>query len=283
MVYLYAKKLPKKDYLVHGEVMEVNEYGINVKLTDYNDITGFISTNETSRMRKKQLKTMLAVGVKTTLIVIAVDNIKGFVDLSKHNISKEEVEAFDKKRKLHIILYNFFKYVLFKLKGYEKIYMIQEDELELFLTCSLWEIQKKFDSNENIHSMLFDQNQNEQILEEMDYSNTTYTLESIKAVVDNYIVTKIHQSKSSGRKEFKLLTYKITGVDDIKHVTNIKNFSQYEEISKNYEIKINYETNTVYTLYLEQKIFSDEDVNVYLEQISSEIKQRAKEKEVMYY
>mgnify|MGYP003353794169 CR=1 FL=1 len=56
---------------------------INNKLSkldndDYNDAIGCISTNETSRMGKKQVK-LLNVGLKAVFIVIAVDNVANFV------------------------------------------------------------------------------------------------------------------------------------------------------------------------------------------------------------
>lgn len=282
MVYMYNKKLPRKDDLVFGEIFESDNFGIKVKLLDYNDVVGFISINETSRIKRKQSKS-IAIGVKTTFIVIAVDEIKGFIDLSKHNISKDEAEAFDLKRKSHILLFNFFKYILMKLKKYENINMILEDELQDFMTRTLWEIQQKFDNNENIHTMLFDASQNEQVIEEINYEGATFTQLDIKSIIDNYITTKLNQSKASGRKGFKLLSYKISGAEDIRHVTDIKTFNSYEELSKNYDVKILYETNTDYTIYLEQKAFSDEDVNPHIEILVDEIKNRAKEREVKFY
>ncbi len=282
MVYMYNKRLPRKDDIVFGEIFESDNYGIKVKLLDYNDVVGFISINETSRIKRKQSKS-IAIGVRTNFIVIAVDEVKGFIDLSKHNISKEETEAFDFKRKFHGLLYNFFKYILMKFKQYENINMILEDELQDFMTRTLWEIQKKFDNNENIHTMLFNVSQNEQVLEEINYEGATFTQSDIKSIVDNYIVTKLNQSKASGRKGFKLLSYHTSGAEDIRHVTNVKTFNSYEELSKNYEIKISYETNTDYTIYLEQKSFSDEDVNPYIEILIEEIRNRAKEREVKFF
>lgn len=282
MVYMYNKKFPKKDDLVFGEIFESDNFGIKVKLLDYNELVGFISINETSRIKRKQSKS-IAIGVKTTFIVIAVDEVKGFIDLSKHNISKDEAEAFDQKRKSHIILYNFFKYILMKIKKYENMDLIQEDELQDFMVRTLWEIQKEFDNNENIHSMLFDSTQNEQVIEEINYDGATFTQSDIKLIIDNYISTKLNQSRSSGRKGFKLLSYKISGVDDIRHVTNIKTFTSFEVLSKIYDIKILYETNADYTIYLEQKTFSDEDVNPHIEILIDEIRNRAKEREVKFY
>lgn len=282
MVYMYNKKFPKKDDLVFGEIFESDNFGIKVKLLDYNELVGFISINETSRIKRKQSKS-IAIGVKTTFIVIAVDEVKGFIDLSKHNISKDEAEAFDQKRKSHIILYNFFKYILMKIKKYENMDLIQEDELQDFMVRTLWEIQKEFDNNENIHSMLFDSTQNEQVIEEINYDGATFTQSDIKLIIDNYISTKLNQSRSSGRKRFKLLSYKISGVDDIRHVTNIKTFTSFEVLSKIYDIKILYETNADYTIYLEQKTFSDEDVNPHIEILIDEIRNRAKEREVKFY
>ncbi len=282
MVYMYNKKFPKKDDLIYGEIVNVNDYGIQVKLLDYNDIIGCISINETSRLRKKQSKS-IAVGIKAIYIVMAVDEVKGYIDLSKHNVDLEEHKLFDKKRKSHILLYNFFKYILMKLKGYENISFIQEDELNDFMVNTFWEIQTKFDDNEGIHAMIFDPLQNEQVLEEIKFSNVSFKLEEIKKIVDYYISTKLNQSKSSGRKEFKMLTYKITGVEDLKYATDFPSFPNFDVISRNYDVKICYDTNTVYTIYLEQKVFSDDDVNTHIEQIFNEIKQRAKEKQIMFY
>jgi translation initiation factor 2 alpha subunit (eIF-2alpha) len=281
MVYIFNKKLPRKDDLVYGEIIKKDDMGLEVKLPDYNDTIGCVSTNETSRMGKKQVK-LLNVGLKAVFIVIAVDNVKGYIDLSKHNISKDEIEVFDKKRKNHVILYNFFKYLLMKIKRYETIDFIQNEELEVFLTNTLWEIQKKYD-NDDINNLIFDSNKNESILEEINFANVTFTLEEIKSIVDNYISTKLNQSKVSARKNFCMITYKITGLDDIKYATDFNTFECYSDIVKNHDLRIIFDTNFEYNIYIEQKNFSDEDVNNYINIVEAEIKKRAEEKEIMFF
>lgn len=52
MVYYYKKKLPSIDDVVIAKVINISEYGIEVKLIEYNNVSGFINCGEVSRKKK---------------------------------------------------------------------------------------------------------------------------------------------------------------------------------------------------------------------------------------
>ncbi len=280
MVYIFNRKFPEKDELVAAKIVSENKQGVVVELPDYNDINGFVSIGLSTRARKKNQKCYI--GQETILLVLSVDEAKGFIDLSKHNISKEELDFFKNKNKTHYELFSFFKYIYFKLKNYESMSEIVNEELEQFMVHTLWEIQSKHSDNQTIRDYIFNKDKNDMMLEDINYQGITYNLSQIKSIVDNFIDTKLNKTKASAKKEFKILSYNPRGVSDIKFVTDFKSFDFYNRIEKDYKIRIVYETNTLYTIYVEEIEHSDKDINETLMMIYDEVKNRSSERQIIF-
>lgn len=280
MVYIYSRKFPNKDDLVIAKIVSENKHGVVVELLDYNNINGFVSIGLSTRARKKNQRCFI--GQETILLVLSVDEQKGYIDLSKHNISAEELDFFKNKHKSHYELYSFFKYVYFKLKNYELMGEIIDEELEQFMTNTLWEIQSKHSDDNTIKEYIFNKDKNDMMLEDINYQQIEYSLTQIKSVVDNFIDTKLNKSKATVKKEFKILSYSPQGVSDIKFVTDFKSFDFYNQINKDYSIKIVYETNTLYTICVEELEHSDRDINEIVMRIYLEVKNRSVEKQIVF-
>jgi len=280
MVYIYNKKFPNKDDLVIAKIVSENKLGVVVELLDYNNINGFVSIGLSTRARKKNQRCFI--GQETVLLVLSVDEQKGYIDLSKHNISKEELDFFKNKHKTHYELFSFFKYVFFKLKNYELMSEINDDEMEQFMVHTLWEIQSKHSDNNSIREYIFNKDKNELILEDINFQQIDYNLSQIKSVVDYFIDTKLNKSKASAKKEFKILSYNAQGVSDIKFVTDFKSFEFYNQIEKDYKIRIVYETNTLYTIYIEEIEHLDKDINETLNSIYDEVKNRSVQRQIIF-
>ena len=147
MVYLYKKKIPNVDEIIIGKIDKITELGIDVSLTEYDNIKGYISYSEVSRKKKFNINKILTVGKDVHLIVINVDTIKGYIDLSKRTINDEEIKLFDEKYKKYLHLYSIFKYF------YHRYYLLKnisdEKDFENFLNITLWKYQENYD-NETI-------------------------------------------------------------------------------------------------------------------------------------
>ncbi len=178
-------------------------------------------------------------------------------------------------------LYDFFKYIFFKLKGYEFMNEINPEELEEFMVHTLWEIQSKINNNEQINEMLFIKEENEALIDEINYDKISYNLIQIKEVIDNYIDTKLNVSKSSDKKLFKLRSYEIRGMEDIKYITDYKTFESYNQINNDYDIKIIYETNELYTITIEEIYVSNKNIQEPLGKIYQEIINRSVERKAI--
>jgi translation initiation factor 2 alpha subunit (eIF-2alpha) len=147
MVYYYKKKLPSIDDVVIAKVINISEYGIEVKLIEYNNITGFINCSEISRKKKVNLNKLLTVGKDILVHVIQVDETKSMIDLSKRTISDDDVKQFTETHRTHIQLYNLFKQLYMKINNIIELNKLNQDELHNFMCNTLFEIQTEFEND----------------------------------------------------------------------------------------------------------------------------------------
>ena len=88
--YFYNEQFPNKNSVVMCKIKEVNEIGVIVNLSEYNDIEGMIMLEEVSRMYKTNQKKKFKVGSYLCALVLNVDKEKGFIDLSKKQVGDED-------------------------------------------------------------------------------------------------------------------------------------------------------------------------------------------------
>lgn len=87
----YENELPRLDDTVMVKVTKIDDMGVHVKLLEYNNLDGYVSVSALSRRRIRSLSKIVKVGKQMALIVIRLDENKGYIDLSKRDISPEEV------------------------------------------------------------------------------------------------------------------------------------------------------------------------------------------------
>lgn len=253
MPYLFKNKLPEVDEIVIGTVFEINNYGIMVKLPQYNNIVGYISYNEASRKKKFNVKRLFMINKDILLIVINVDE-KGYIDLSKRSINEDESTYFENKNKRYIILYNLFRSIYMKLNNLDNINNIQDDLLEQFMNETLWNIKnnddKLMDSDE-IYENIF--NKNYDII--LEHKNRDFIID----IIDKFVDSK-NKQKPYNEKMFKLMSYNSTGLDDIKYILSGYN--------------VNYMTNSIYKLTA--------DISVNIDDIIDEIQKKSHEKNALF-
>jgi len=284
MVYYHKNKIPSIDDIIIARVDKISEYGINVTLIEYNNIKGFVNCSEVSRKKKVNLNKLFTVGKEVFLIVIQVDELKGYIDLSKKIVNDDDIESFTKNHKFHIQLYNIFKNMFMKLYNIEIPKFIDEDKLYNFMCETLWELQNNYE-NDLIIEKLLNKDNNAEILKIINYEEKNYTLEKIKSIIDEYIDTKLNRIKPFITENIKLMSYSIDGLDNIKYALNYISFENYESLKIDFDIKINYIAGSSYSIIIEQKDFDlsgsiniEEAINL----IKNEIKLRSTNKSIQY-
>lgn len=91
------------------QVKSIAEMGAYVSLLEYNGIEGMILLSELSRRRIRSISKLIKVGRQEPVMVLRVDEEKGYIDLSKRRVSPEDVaaceEKFNKSKMVHSIMH----------------------------------------------------------------------------------------------------------------------------------------------------------------------------------
>ena len=279
MVFIYNKKFPVVDEVVIAKIDNINELGINVSLIHYDNIKGYISYLEVSRKKKFNINKILTVGKEVHLIVINVDTVKGFVDLSKRTINNEEIALFDEKYKIYIKLYNMFRNFFKKYHDYKEEY--DDKQFEEFLKNTLWKFQVNLEDTE-ICDTITNSDSNTELINQ----SLNLDLVKFKGIIDNYIKTNIFVVKPSKEIIFTLYSVEEEGYFDLKYTLDYKNFYFYKNVVDDYSISILYETNSDYKIIIKQNDYiiknQDYDIEKVEIDILDEILKRSTEKNMIF-
>jgi translation initiation factor 2 subunit 1 len=105
---MYEARYPAAEDFVLVKVKNVSEMGAYVELLEYSNIEGMILMSELSRRRIRSINKLICVGRIEVVVVMRVDNEKGYIDLSKRRVSPEDIanaEAkYNKSKAVHSIL-----------------------------------------------------------------------------------------------------------------------------------------------------------------------------------
>ncbi len=95
----YENEFPELESLVMVNVRNIADMGAYVSLLEYNNIEGMILLSELSRRRIRSIHKLIRVGRNEVVMVLRVDQEKGYIDLSKRRVSPEDVAACEDKFK----------------------------------------------------------------------------------------------------------------------------------------------------------------------------------------
>lgn len=93
----YKHKFPAVDDVVMVKVRSIAEMGAYVSLLEYDNIEGMILLSELSRRRIRSINKLIRVGRDECVVVLRVDEEKGYIDLSKRRVSEEERRKCEEK------------------------------------------------------------------------------------------------------------------------------------------------------------------------------------------
>ncbi|CAO3595599.1 unnamed protein product [Absidia cylindrospora] len=89
-------------------VRQIADMGAYVRLLEYGDCEGMILLSELSRRRIQSVQKLIRVGRNEVVVVLRVDEEKGYIDLSKRRVTPEDIarceEKFNKSKAVHSIL-----------------------------------------------------------------------------------------------------------------------------------------------------------------------------------
>eukprot|EP01094_Clydonella_sp_ATCC50884_P027749 TRINITY_DN809_c0_g1_i1.p1 TRINITY_DN809_c0_g1~~TRINITY_DN809_c0_g1_i1.p1 ORF type:complete len:294 (-),score=108.53 TRINITY_DN809_c0_g1_i1:129-1010(-) len=104
----YENKFPEVDDLVVVNVRSIAEMGAYVSLLEYDNIEGMILLSELSRRRIRSINKLIRVGRNEVVVVLRVDQEKGYIDLSKRRVAPEDMakceEKYNKAKAVHSIM-----------------------------------------------------------------------------------------------------------------------------------------------------------------------------------
>jgi translation initiation factor 2 subunit 1 len=122
----YEASFPDIESVVMVNVRNIADMGAYVSLMEYNHIEGMILLSELSRRRIRSIHKLIRVHRNEVVMVLRVDQDKGYIDLSKRRVSPEDIAAcedrYNKAKAVHGVLRHVAerrKYVLQEL--YERI------------------------------------------------------------------------------------------------------------------------------------------------------------------
>ncbi|KCV72060.1 hypothetical protein, variant [Fonticula alba] len=105
---MYQNKYPAVDDLVMVNVRQIADMGAYVELLEYDNREGMILLSELSRRRIRSVQKLVRVGRREVVVVLRVDQDKGYIDLSKRRVTPEDVvkceERYNKSKEVHSIL-----------------------------------------------------------------------------------------------------------------------------------------------------------------------------------
>jgi translation initiation factor 2 subunit 1 len=87
---MYKNKYPSVDDIVLVTIKKITDIGVYVSLLEYDNIEGMISISELSRKRIKSIKQVVTIGKTEVVVVIKIDEEKGYIDLSKKRVTLDE-------------------------------------------------------------------------------------------------------------------------------------------------------------------------------------------------
>eukprot|EP01041_Mallomonas_annulata_P004706 gene4706-9326_t len=104
----YENQYPDCEEVVMANVIEIGEMGAYVTLVEYDNIQGMILLSELSRRRIRSIAKLIRVGRSEVVMVLRVDQEKGYIDLSKRRVAPEDVvkceDRYNKAKAVHSVL-----------------------------------------------------------------------------------------------------------------------------------------------------------------------------------
>lgn len=239
----YEKEYPENNEYVMVKIKKFTDIGIFCKLIEYNKEALLSFKDASSSKRLKTIKKQIDKKKNMIVAVLNVDNEKGFIDVEKRSIDKDEEEKFIDLIKFYFRIFNIFV-KRFLLHNNDSNEFMNESNVYDFLKKTLWlQNPKNIKSNMScIHTNL------NKVLEQYNLTDKNNINIDIIDDIKNIIpipVCKIYI-------QFKINSLSLYAYEDIKTFTS--------NVEKKLETNIIVETPPYYSCLIKKKYDNNYDL-----------------------
>lgn len=224
----YENKYPEIESVVMVNVRNIADMGAYVSLMEYNNIEGMILLSELSRRRIRSIHKLIRVNRNEVVMVLRVDEDKGYIDLSKRRVSPEDVAAcedrFNKAKAVHGVLRH--------LAERRKYYL--EDLYERIG----WPLYKKYGHAFDAFKLAISDDNDVDPFDEIDIPK------DLKDDLKAYILRRLAPQQVKIRSDIEVSCFTYEGIDAIREAL----FAGMEQSTENMKIKINLIAPPIYVL-----------------------------------
>jgi len=209
-------------------VRNIADMGAYVSLMEYNNIEGMILLSELSRRRIRSIHKLIRVNRNEVVMVLRVDEEKGYIDLSKRRVSPEDVAAcedrFNKAKAVHSVLRH--------LAERRKLYL--EDLYEAIG----WPLYRKYGHAFDAFKLAISDDANVDPFADIQVSD------EIKDELKAYILRRLAPTQVKIRSDVEVSCFTYEGIDAIREAL----FAGMELSTEHMKIKINLIAPPIYVL-----------------------------------
>ena len=224
----YKNKYPEIESVVMVNVRNIADMGAYVSLLEYNNIEGMILLSELSRRRIRSIHKLIRVNRNEVVMVLRVDEDKGYIDLSKRRVSPEDVakceDRFNKAKAVHGV----FRHLAERRKLY----------LEDLYEKVGWPLYEKYGHAFDAFKLAIQEDGNVDIFEDIDIPI------DLKEELKAYILRRLAPQQVKIRSDIEVSCFTYEGIDAIREAL----FAGMELSTDNMKIKINLIAPPIYVL-----------------------------------
>jgi len=149
----YEKEFPEVGDLVMVKVSRIDDLGVYGSLLEYCNREGMLAKSELSSRRMRSIYKLVRIGKVYTLVVLAVNREKGFIDLSKKRLdaTPEERLKYDNGYNNAKALNSIISYVSSRTQGDEKMTSYTTEDLYKMFG---YEMLKQYESGNNLFKLV---------------------------------------------------------------------------------------------------------------------------------
>ena len=226
----YKNEYPKIDQIVICKAIKIEDTGITFEILNYLSKQAFMPLNELSRKKVKSVRSIFKEGDIRPLLVLTVDDINGYIDLSNKYVDmvKDDITRLENYSTLVHIFYKWILYLENKDRKdfnqnitIDKWNEIFNSSLWEYKTNEIYEIMKKIRTRENTLREIFPK-----LSEDIYHKNDLIKLNKI---IDDFIIIEVNISI-----RIKLICW---AIEPILYIQNV--CSLLSEKIKSYNLESN--------------------------------------------
>ncbi|XP_076318878.1 eukaryotic translation initiation factor 2 subunit 1-like isoform X2 [Tachypleus tridentatus] len=219
----YSQQYPEVEDVVMVNVRSIAEMGAYVHLLEYNNIEGMILLSELSRRRIRSINKLIRVGRSECVVVIRVDEDKGYIDLSKRRVSPEDIMKCEEKYAKAKAVNSILRHVA-GILGYDN-----DEQLEVLYRKTAWHFDEKYKKAASSYDVFKHAVSDPSILDECELDEET------KQVLLTNINQRLTPQSVKIRADIEVSCYGYEGIDAVKNALR----AGIDCTTENMPIKIN--------------------------------------------